>query len=168
MDEMWRPVVGYETEYEISSRGCVRSLPRKVRHLNGDRTIPARVLKPQQEPAGHLYIRSLGGRGGKLAWIHRMVYEAFIGEIPPGMDIRHLNGNPSDNRPENLAAGTRVENAHDVYSYGGKYRKLYREDVLEIRRRLESGEPPKTLAKDFGVTPQTIYNIRTRRTFNYI
>lgn len=167
-DEIWKPVVGYEDQYEVSSLGRVRSLPKTVPHIKGTRTIPARVLKPQRQSSGHLYIRSLGGRNGKLAWIHRLVYEAFVGPIPEGMDIRHLDGDPSKNTPENLMPGTRVENAHDVYAYGGRYRKLRREDVIEIRRRLSAGEPQRLIAKDFAVSCQTISNINTRKTFNYI
>jgi hypothetical protein len=95
------------------------------------------------------------------------VYEAFLGRVPEGVDVRHLDGNPRNNSPENLAIGTRAENAHDVYEYGGRYKKLVREDVLEIRRRLADGEKQKTIAADFGVSAQTISNISTRRTFNY-
>lgn len=168
MIEIWKPVVGYESQYEVSSQGRVRSLPRTVPHLGGTRTIPARILKPQKQASGHLYIKSLGGRGGNLIWVHHLVYEAFIGPIPQGLDIRHLDGHPENNTPENLMPGTRVENAHDVYTYGGRYRKLYREDVLEIRRRLSAGEPQRLIAKDFGVSCQTISNISTRKTFNYI
>ena len=148
--------------------GRVRSFPQKVPHIKGTRTIPGRVLKPHRQASGHLYIRSLGGRCGKLAWIHRLVYEAFIGAIPPRMDVRHLDGNPQNNTPENLAVGTRVENAHDVYCYGGKYRKLTRDDVFEIRRRLSAGDAQPEIAADFGVTPATISSINTRKTFNYI
>lgn len=168
MIEIWKPVVGYEGQYEISNLGRVRSLPKAVPHIRGVRTIPARVLKPRQQASGHLYIRSFGGRNGGIAWVHRLVYEAFVGPIPAGLDIRHLDGNPSNNTPENLTPGTRVENAHDTYAYGGKYQKLYREDVLEIRKRLAAGEPQKQIAKDYKVSAQTISNINTRRTFNYI
>lgn len=165
--EVWRPVVGYEGLYEVSNLGRVRSLPRTVPHIKGTRTIPGRILKLQTQPSGHLYVKSFGGRGRGLAWAHRLVYEAFVGRVPEGLDIRHLDGNPKNNSPENLAVGTRVENAHDVYEYGGRYRKLAREDVLEIRRRLADGERQKTIAADFGVSTQTISNISTRRTFNY-
>lgn len=168
MSEIWKPVVGFEDRYEVSSLGRVRSLTHTVPHLRGTRTIPGRVLKPQQQASGHLYIKSLGGRRGKIAWIHRLVYEAFVGPIPSRMDIRHLDGNPQNNTPENLAIGTRVENAHDVYRYGGKYRKLTRDDVFEIRRRLSAGDAQPEIAADFGVTPATISNINTRKTFNYI
>ena len=32
MEEIWKPVVGYEGFYEVSNMGRVKSLERKVRH----------------------------------------------------------------------------------------------------------------------------------------
>lgn len=167
MVEIWKPVAGYEKLYEVSSTGRVRSLPKTVPHITGTRTIPGRILKPQKQKSGHLYIRHLGGRLGKLVWVHRLVYEAFNGPVPEGLDVRHLDGDPGNNTPTNLALGTRVENAHDVYEYGGRYRKLYRADVVEIRRRLAAGDRQNQIAKDYGVSAQTISNIQTRKTFDY-
>ncbi|MFT3992427.1 MAG: HNH endonuclease [Luteolibacter sp.] len=34
--------------------------------------------------------------------LHQLVADAFHGKCPENMQVRHLNGNPSDNRPENL------------------------------------------------------------------
>ena len=168
MDELWKPVVGHESRYEVSNRGRVRSLPLVVPHIKGGRCIPGRILKPQKQASGHLFIRSLGGRSGHMAWVHRLVYEAFVGPIPIGLVVRHLDGNPANNTPENLAVGTQSDNAHDVYSYGRKFRKLTREDVLEIRKRLMNGDPHSKIAADYNVSAQSISNISTRKTFNYI
>ena len=165
--ELWRPVKDFEGRYEVSNLGRVRSLPYMVPHIKGTRTIPGRILTPKAQKSGHLLIQ-LGGRAGKKYFIHRIVYETFVGDIPAGLDIRHLDGNPTNNKPENLKPGTRVENAHDVYDYGGRYRKLYRDDVIQIRHRLEAGEPQSRIAKDYNVSQETISNISTGKTFNYI
>jgi hypothetical protein len=37
--------------------------------------------------------------------VHRLVLLAFVGPAPAGHECRHLNGNPSDNRLENLVWG---------------------------------------------------------------
>lgn len=51
--------------------------------------------------------------------VHRMVAEAFLGPRPsPQHEIRHLNGNKEDNRTDNLAWGTRKENAEDRERHG--------------------------------------------------
>lgn len=47
---------------------------------------------------------------GKLFRIHRAVYETFVGPIPDGYDIDHINTKRDDNRVENLRAVTHKEN----------------------------------------------------------
>ena len=41
---------------------------------------------------------------------HRVVYETFVGEIPAGYDIDHINTIKTDNRVENLRCVTRSGN----------------------------------------------------------
>jgi hypothetical protein len=54
----------------------------------------------------------------KLIAAHHLVLFAFSGPRLPGMECRHLNGNPQDNRPTNLCWGTRKENIHDAIKHG--------------------------------------------------
>jgi hypothetical protein len=54
--------------------------------------------------------------GGTEAYphVHKLVLEAFTGQPrPEGMVCCHVNGNPSDNRLENLRWGTLRDNAAD-------------------------------------------------------
>lgn len=44
-DEIWKPVVGYEGLYEVSTRGRVRSLDRRVFNGVGYYIMPGRILK---------------------------------------------------------------------------------------------------------------------------
>jgi hypothetical protein len=46
-------------------------------------------------------------------YIHKLVAETFLGERPEGAQIRHLNGNKTDNRVSNLAWGSAKDNAKD-------------------------------------------------------
>ena len=46
----------------------------------------------------------------KRFYIHRLVYEAWIGNIPNGYDIDHINGIKLYNRVSNLRAVPRSEN----------------------------------------------------------
>ena len=53
--------------------------------------------------------------------IYVLVALAFHGPRPvgpAGKEVRHLDGNKSNNRPENLAYGTRRENALDIVRHG--------------------------------------------------
>lgn len=48
---------------------------------------------------------------GKLYCIHRVVYEAFVGEIPSGMQVDHIDRNKERNVPENLRVCTPSQNS---------------------------------------------------------
>nr|UVY14776.1 MAG: zinc-binding loop region of homing endonuclease [Bacteriophage sp.] len=56
----------------------------------------------------------------KRFYIHRLVYEAWIGNIPNGYDIDHINGIKTDNRVSNLRAVSRSENLKHNYELGFK------------------------------------------------
>jgi hypothetical protein len=50
---------------------------------------------------------------------HRLICMAFHGIPPdPNMQVRHLDGNPENNRPSNLAWGTQEENWQDRRAHG--------------------------------------------------
>ena len=47
---------------------------------------------------------------------------AFVGPTPDGMQIRHLDGDRSNGRLENLTYGTGKENAADKNTHGTNFR----------------------------------------------
>lgn len=111
----WRAVPGYEGLYEASSDGQLRSLPRA--------TTTGRVLKqssgrPKPGVVPYLGVRLHRGDGGKRVRTHVIIAATFLGPRPAGQQIRHLNGDHADNRVENLAYGTAVENAADTTAHG--------------------------------------------------
>jgi hypothetical protein len=74
----------------------------------------------QYSKYGHVNARMTpdDGRARNIA-VHVSVCRAFHGEKPtPLHEVRHLNGDPLDNRPENLRWGTRKENAADMRAHG--------------------------------------------------
>lgn len=91
---------------------------------------------------------------------HRMVLETFVGPCPEGMQTRHLNGDRSDNRLQNLQWGTPIENADDKKKHGTVIRlagetnpsaRLTEANVIEMRRRAAEGETAAELAKEFNI-----------------
>lgn len=65
-------------------------------------------------------------KGQNKVSVHRLVYEAFKGEIPDGLEIDHINRNRRNNNPDNLRVVTRSENNRnrDPYSsseFGKKF-----------------------------------------------
>lgn len=119
MSEFWRPVTGHECYYEVSDLGSVRSVDRLVVQANGKkRWFPGVGLRSRVQNNGYL---AVGLKCGGSTWcrsVHRLVLEAFVGPCPDGMEVRHLNGNKTDNRLENLRYGTRYENMRDQVAHG--------------------------------------------------
>jgi len=67
-----------------------------------------------------------------------VVYEAFVGDIPDGMVIDHINTNRADNRLENLRCVTQKENnnnpltkKHNSESRKGKIHSEFGRKFLE-------------------------------------
>ena len=53
------------------------------------------------------------GRGEKvpkMTYVHRIVWETFMGEIPKNLEVDHVDGNPHNNNLENLRLVTRKQN----------------------------------------------------------
>lgn len=101
--EEWRPVVGFEGHYEVSSHGRVRSLDRTLTYGRGrTRKYAGRIMKTPQSTCGHPVVSlSKGGRCW-TAYVHRLVLDAFEGPRPPNHRIRRLDGDLLNNRPGNL------------------------------------------------------------------
>lgn len=173
MEEIWRDIPGYEGAYQASNLGRVRSLTRKVRCCGfadgrpGYRTMKGRVLRPGRVPSGHLFV-TLRRHGNGIP-VHSLVMLAFIGPPPDGMEVCHSDGDPTNNRLDNLRYDTRHENILDAIKGGTWGRnKLSPEDIPIIRKRLNSGEAAKDIAIDYGVSQNAISAIKMGRTWAWV
>lgn len=148
-NETWRPVVGAEGFYEVSSIGAVR----RVGAGQGARA--ELVHAPTKTKRGYLRVE-LRLNGKRVAkYVQELVLEAFVGPRPTGLLARHLNGNPEDCSVGNLAWGTQKENMADAVRHGTSARKDY--DVSIIRDRSISG---REAARRAGVSQNTAKLIR--------
>lgn len=103
LNEIWKPVVGYYGLYEVSSFGRVRS-------LNYNKTGTGKIMKPNKSKKNYLRVELWKNRKQQRFFVHRLVWEAFNGPIPEGMQCNHLDENPQNNRLENLSLVTPKEN----------------------------------------------------------
>lgn len=115
----WRPVVGYEGLYEVSSDGQLRSLDREVECRDGRTLRLHGVNLKLRNPSGD-YLRTELSRHGTLrtVLVHRLVATAFHGPAPEGMEVCHGDGVKTHNHKDNLRWGTRSENAQDNLMHG--------------------------------------------------
>ncbi len=134
----------------------------------------ARHLTPV-EMRGYLNVRmNVAGKRLRVP-VHRLVCRAFHGEPQPGQQVRHLNGDPFDNRAVNLAWGTPRENAADRDDHGRSVRgervvqhKLTASQVDDIRRRAAAGERQRALAAEFGVSETTVSAVVLRKWWKHL
>lgn len=99
--ERWRPIAGHRG-YEASSLCRVRSVARTLRD---GRAAGGVILAQQEDKDGYPVVRL----GRKQVRVDVAVILAFQG--PP--EVRHLDGNRTNNRPWNLAYGSHLENERD-------------------------------------------------------
>lgn len=120
MDEIWKPVLGYEGLYEVSSLGRVRSLDRTVYRKNGGALrLSGRILSQAYCKDGRCptYITPtviLTKDGiGKTYKVAPLVCVAFHGPRPNGYQCMHLDGDSKNNKSDNLCWGTIHENSNE-------------------------------------------------------
>jgi len=123
------------------------------------------MIKPQGTKYKHLYLA-----GGSQDYVHILVCEAFHGPKPNWADcVRHLNGDFSDNRAENLSWGTWIEQSEDRKKHGtfhegasAPWSKVSDQDVREIRDlACNRTFPQGTIGKLYGISQQQVSRIRT-------
>lgn len=115
-EEEWRPVPGFEENYQVSNLGRIRSNPLGPGR-NHDK---GRVRKLNPAGGGYLSVVLTNRRGKReLVKVHRAVCEAFHGPAPEGKPlVLHSNGDKLDNRPENLRWGSHADNSKDSVIHG--------------------------------------------------
>lgn len=109
--ERWRVVPGYEGLYEVSDAGRIRSTRRRG-------TAGGLLTHKVTKRGGYLTVSLLRGCEQTTRPVHSVVLEAFVGPRPHGVEIRHLDGDPTNASLANLVYGTRSENGLDKRAHG--------------------------------------------------
>lgn len=141
--EIWKDLPKYEGIYQVSNLGRVKSLDR----INANGAMAhGKLMSPQDNKHGYLYVDLCKNGKLKREYIHRLVGMTFIPNTNNLPQINHKNEIKSDNRAENLewcdnrynnnygtarirARYTMIMNGNnraiDVYSVDGKFIKTY-------------------------------------------
>lgn len=173
----YRPIPG-ASDYRVGSDGSAWSrlhlgfLARGTARDSGE----WRRLKPTIHKRGHRFVGITYDDGTRRTrYLHHLILEAFVGPCPPGMERRHLDGDPADNRPDNLAWGARLENVRDQQRHGVRVRgervhgaKLTEDDVRAIRRLHAEGKGYSELGRMFGVYHHTVRMLVLRETWKHV
>ena len=93
--------------------------------------------------------------------VYRMVYETFIGEIPPDMTVDHINENKLDDALKNLQLLSIADNVKKSLSkYNNNFKKEVPDSVIEkICAMLKEGTYYRLVADIFSLNYEYVYNI---------
>lgn len=109
MKEIWKDVINFETYYQVSNKGRVRSLDKNLTRCNGTEYFRKGIIR-KQYIADNGYHKVNLRKNGKvyIFLVHRLLMEAFHGVSE--LHVNHINGNKSDNTIDNLEFVTHLEN----------------------------------------------------------
>lgn len=111
INEIWRPIKGYEGLYEVSNLGRIKSVDRTVVYKNGRTYIyKGQILLISKCTKGYFRVELSKDNKRKYKYGHRLVAEAFIPNPDNKPCVDHINTDRSDNRVENLRWVTYTEN----------------------------------------------------------
>lgn len=188
--EEWRPVIGYEGLYEVSSLGRVKSVRPSVDKSKRPSRRVTPILKPRLSFSG--YHRVGLSKEAKVRWftVHSLVAGSFIGPRPKGLEINHRDGVKLNNHPVNLEYVTRQDNQRHAGLIGlmpsgirnGRYTKpestprgsshgmshLTEDQVKEIRLLDRSKWTLSMIAERYEVGITTAHNVLVRNTWKHI
>jgi hypothetical protein len=106
--EVWKDILGYETKYQISDLGRVRSLY----HKHGDRHEP-KILKQWPNNRGYYTVTLCKNSITKTYLVHRLVGVAFLENAEDKPTIDHRDKDLSNNQVSNLQWATHDEQLYN-------------------------------------------------------
>lgn len=101
--EIWKPIEGFESSYEVSNKGNVRSVDRIVYFSDGRKYFKkGKVLKPIRNSDGYLQVQLNYRQVMKTAKVHRLVAVAFIPNPEQLLEVNHKDEDKTNNNANNL------------------------------------------------------------------
>ncbi|WP_286776576.1 MULTISPECIES: NUMOD4 motif-containing HNH endonuclease [unclassified Pseudomonas] len=178
MQEVWKAIPGYESYYEVSDRGRVRSLERRTTDRLGRPFVRyGKLLSLNTEAKGYKSIRLCVETKHRTFKVHRLVAYAFLPQPLDGQQINHINGIKDDNRPENLEWVTSEENMRHAFSSGlgrsslgeNNVRAiLCADDVRQVRLLSADGMTCAAISRHYRVSEATIRQILKGRNWSHV
>ena len=172
--EEWRPISGWGGRYEVSSLGRVRSLWRD-RRMGSVGKDQAMILKTFSAGIGYRRVRLYDRGRQRTVGVHLLALEAFVGPAPNGAEASHLDGDPANNRLDNLAWESHGRNnarkaEHGTQTFGETHpvAKMSEADATRALHMWHRGVRQTEIARVIGVHPATISSLVTGRSWAHI
>jgi hypothetical protein len=176
--EVWKDVKGLENYYQVSNLGNVRSKERFViRGRGGKYKVECKNLNPSINSDGYFTGIFRVDKRPINYKVHRIMAQSFMGEIPQGFEVNHINGIKSDNRLENLEVVSKSENIKHAFDLGlNKPRrgelngmcKIDSDTAKWIKEMTKNGFTESQISSQLNVSIHTIRDIRRGRTWKHV
>lgn len=114
----WRTIPGFP-DYEIAADGAIRSWRVPSDGRRNHRPMPC-MMTPTRTPLGYraVILRRAGSNKPVRRTLHRLLALVFLPN-PQGLsDVAHNDGNPANNRLDNLRWATHRDNQMDMRRHG--------------------------------------------------
>ena len=178
--EQWKEIPGFPG-YEVSDHGRVRSFLRLVSLGKGKGTkseitnSPQTIRKPSIHRTGYYHLPFQVNGMTRYGQVHQLVMLAFVGPVPPKMEVCHRDNNRLNNCIDNLRYGSRSSNHMDKYGHGTmphgdkcSWAVLKEDDVINIRQLYSAGVKQVDIAIQYKVCKQSVYNIVHHRSWKHL
>lgn len=155
-EEKWKDIPGFEGKYLVSELGRVMSFAQGSN---------SRRMKQAKTHLGYMTINLTDmnlERRYKKFFVHRLVWVAFNGSIPEGLEVDHIDRVRHNNRLENLRLLTPIDNRSKP-GVLNHMAKINNEIVRAIRA--ETGLTQRQIAKKYNLDYRHINDIVKRRTW---
>lgn len=154
-----------------------------VYHQSRTGVVTKRRLQPMKD--GHLAICISRNGKKRLRLVHHLVAFTFLPpRTNPSHEVRHLNGDPADNKVDNLKWGTHKENGEDMVRhrtcgawtrpdstkrgdqvFGSKINDFIAREILVVKR---PGVTRARLARFYGVSVSIVKDVLAGRTWAHV
>jgi hypothetical protein len=112
----------------------------------------------------------------KSKLIHRLIWTAFNGSIPDGLEINHKDGDKSNNALSNLELETRSGNCKHSFELGLQNNtginnpscKINEEIAMTIINRIGSGDRLVDISKSMDVSINIVKDISRNKTWKHL
>lgn len=139
----------------------VRKGFKKKIHINGG--YPSVVLSKDNKTKHH--------------FLHRLIYENYIGVIPSNLQINHKDGNKLNYNLSNLEVVTCKENvrhawktklAKPLYGEENNNSRITNDVVKNIRKDRLNGLTYKYIAKKYNISISSVFNVCKKLTWKHV
>ncbi len=176
--EIWKPVVGYEGLYEVSSNGRVKSIDRVlIDRIGREKLFKGRILSTHLDRYGYPICKLWMGSKGKTSTVHRLVAISFLENENNKPQVNHIDGNKENNSIDNLEWVTNSENDIHAFEIGLRttrrgvdcnFTKLTDEVVLSIRDMKKKGATQRHIAQTFNISEGNVSQIINRKRWAWL